>query len=233
MKNRKFHEWIKRVGSVICVRIKKGPLKGYKWIVTTGSSFIRGVYEMQKTEGILKSIKPGMNVLDVGAHVGYYSLIMAKKVGSEGSVCSFEPRDLNRSFLEKHIRINKITNIKVFSECVGDREGATKFESRTGTGTGHISDSGNLNVRMTTIDSAIANGRVNTPDYIKIDVEGAEMMVLLGGAKTIESRKPILLLATHSDKLEKKCRDFLEPMGYNFQDLEQDKGDTEFLVTQS
>ncbi len=230
MKTRRLHELSKRIASVICLKIKAGPLKGYRWILSTGTNFISGKYEMEKTQGIVGVIESGMIAVDVGAHVGYYSLIMANGVGPSGRVYAFEPRDLNRNFLKKHIRVNGVENVEVSSNCVGDREGTVSFETRTGTGTGHISEEGNVSVEMTTLDSSIKNGRVREPDFLKIDVEGAEVQVLKGASETIRSKRPVMVLAVHSDALERECRDILEPLGYIFEDLGQEKGDKEFLV---
>jgi FkbM family methyltransferase len=171
-----------------------------------------------------------MTIVDVGAHVGYFTMIMAKKVGSSGAIHSFEPRDLNRNFLKRHIRSNGISNVTVYSQCVGDQYGKVMFEERTGTGTGHISSDGNVEVDMVTLDGMVAEGKIPVPDMLKIDVEGAEILVLNGARETISSRKPKMVLAVHSDELERQCREILEPLGYTFTDLGQEKGDKEFLV---
>ena len=88
-------------------------------------------------------------VLDVGAHVGYFTLIMSRRVGPGGEVHAFEPRKLNRRFLKTHLRLNAADNVRVYSLSIGDRVGPVRFETRTGSGTGHVSDSGNVTVRMT------------------------------------------------------------------------------------
>lgn len=220
----------KRIASVVCLKIKSGPLQGYRWILSTGTNFLSGKYEPEKTECLASIVKEGMIAIDVGAHVGYYSLIMAKGVGPSGKVYSFEPRDLNRGFLKKHIRVNGVENVTVFSKCVGDREGKVSFETRTGTGTGHLSEEGDVTVEMTTLDGAIKEGLLQAPDLLKIDVEGAEVQVLRGATETIRNAKPIMVLAVHSEALERECREILEPIGYVFEDLGQEKGDKEFLV---
>ena len=230
MRNRTLHEFVKRVFSPIRVRIKGGPLMGSKWILSTGVHFIAGTYEPEKTRCIVETTKEGMAILDIGAHVGYFSLIMSRRAGSEGKVDAFEPRKLNRRFLKTHLRLNAADNVRAHSQCVGDQVGRVKFETRTGSGTGHVSNSGNTTVRMTTIDALVQSGEVPKPDLIKIDVEGAEMLVLKGGCETIRKRRPTLILAVHSDEIERECRRLLEPFGYIFKDLGQSKGDREFLL---
>jgi len=233
MNNRTVHEFLKRLTSVLSVRIKAGPLKGRKWIFSTGRNFLRGQYEVEKTEGIVRTISEDDIVFDIGAHVGYYTLIMAQIAGPRGHVFAFEPRKLNRDFLKKHIRLNDFTNVTVFPYCVGDTRRTVHFETRTGTGTGHVSDEGDISVEMISIDDAVEEGLLRAPSAIKLDVEGAENLVLDGAMKTIAAHKPKMILAVHSDQLEAYCRNKLEPLGYTFEDLGQEKGDKEFIVTPS
>lgn len=226
-----FHELAKRIGSIIRVRIRSGPLKGCKWILSTSGRMIAGTYEPEKTRAITAVIRPGMTVVDVGAHVGYYSMIMAAGVGPEGRVQSFEPRRLNSDFLATHVRINDVSNIQLHRSCVGDRRGTVRFSHGTGTGTGCVCAEGETSVEMIALDEAIDAGIVEAPDLIKIDVEGAEMLVLTGAKKLLAEKRPLLVLAVHTDELERECRDLLEPMGYEFEDLNQAGGDREFLVS--
>jgi hypothetical protein len=86
---------------------------------------------------------------------------------------------------------------------------------------------------MISLDEAVEEGLLPAPTAIKLDVEGAENLVLDGGMKTIAAHKPKLILAVHSDELEAYCRGQLEPLGYTFEDLGQEKGDKEFIVTPS
>ncbi len=231
MRNRTLHEFLKRVFSPVHVPIRGGPLMGAKWILSTGAHFIAGTFEPEKTRCITETTKVGMTVFDVGAHVGYFSLIMSRLVGSGGEIYAFEPRDLNRDFLKTHIRLNKISNVRVHSHCLGNHIGQVRFETRTGSGTGHVSSSGNVTVSMTTIDALVKGGVIPLPDLIKVDVEGAELLVLQGGYESIRKQRPTMILAVHSNLIELECRSLLEPLGYVFKDLGQSKGDREFLVT--
>ncbi len=225
------HETIKRIGSLICVRIRRGPLAGTKWILTTGRNFIEGHYEPSKTETLMNIIDSGNIVFDVGAHVGYFTLLMARKVGNCGHVYAFEPRPINLAFLKKHLRINAVTNVSVCGCCVGDAARSVSFNTHTGTGTGHVSDSGDLATTMIAIDDEVGCGRLPTPDVIKIDVEGLEVLVIKGALDTLATRQPKLILAVHSAQLEEECRSLLEPLGYQFSEIEQRKGDREFYVS--
>ena len=117
------------------------------------------------------------------------------------------------------------------AQIAGPRGHVFAFEPRTGTGTGHVSDEGDTSVEMISIDEAVREGLLRVPTAIKLDVEGAENLVLDGGMETITEHKPKMILAVHSDELEAYCRGKLEPLGYTFEDLGQEKGDKEFIVT--
>ncbi len=225
MKRRFFHELFKWALYPFHLRIKSGPLKGYKWIPSSGSKFIKGTYEPEKTEALGRVLRQGDIAFDVGAHVGYFSILMSKIIGSSGCIYSFEPRGINLSFLERHIKINNCTNIKVINSAVGSSNGKALLETRTGTGTGRISLSGNISVNIISLDAFCSQNI--SPTFIKIDVEGGEYDVLIGAAKTIDKYKPRIVLATHGPELDEQCISWLTGKGYVTYAVNQPKGDKE------
>ncbi len=229
MTSRTFHEWLKRRLAFITLKIQAGPLQGKSWNISSGIKFVRGRYEPEKTQAIEAMIKPRDVVFDVGAHVGYFTILMSDRVGPHGQVVSFEPRDINLEFLRQHVRINQCSNVQVMDACVGDRAGATRLETRVGTGRGHVSPEGNVDVRMVVLDELIQSGSLPVPHFMKIDVEGCEMMVLEGARRLIETHRPRMILATHTPALEQACNDFLTARGYDVQEL-QVLGDTEWTA---
>jgi DNA-binding NarL/FixJ family response regulator len=100
---------------------------------------------------------------------------------------------------------------------VSDHEGTAHFETRTGSGVGHLADDGPLEVKLTTLDSLLDQP---LPQVMKIDVEGAEVSVL-EGAKTLFSKtKPVIFLSLHGEELKRTCIAILEAYGYTFHQLE-------------
>ncbi len=80
-----------------------------KWIVgSSNHGCWLGSYELKKQNQLVKYLKPGMIVYDIGAHVGFYTLIISKAVGPNGMVYAFEPFPDNIIFLKKHISLNKL-----------------------------------------------------------------------------------------------------------------------------
>jgi len=229
MSSRTLHEWIKRRLAFITMKVRRGPLQGKLWNVTSGIKFISGEYEPEKTEAIVDLINPADVAFDLGAHVGYFTVLMSDCVGPGGKVVSFEPRDINFEFLQQHVRINHCDNVETMNVGVGDRTGAARLETRMGTGRGYVSPDGNTDVRMVVLDELIQSGEVPVPQFLKIDVEGFEMEVLEGAKWLIETHRPKMVLATHTPALEKACDDWLSARGYEMKEL-QILGDTEWTA---
>lgn len=227
---RAVHEFVKVLFSPILVKIRSGPLQGRRWSLTSGKNFLTGKYEPEKTATLAQAVRPGDVVFDIGAHIGYFTVLMSQAVGDSGRVFAFEPRPLNQRFLRRHISVNGCTNVEVLNVSVGDRSGPARLETRTGTGTGHVSATGNIEVAMVSVDSLVDSGRLPAPTFLKIDVEGGEMAVLQGALHTLERHRPRMVLATHGDEIDQRCREFLTPLGYTMTDIGQLRGDTEYLV---
>jgi len=229
---RKIRERMKLWMRWLTVPIKAGPLKGMKWIVVSGSNFIRGRYEEFKTEAVLKCVKPGDVVYDVGGHVGYYSILSSVLAGPRGKVFVFEPRPLNAIFLKRHVAINEIANLTLIEAAVSDRSGNAGFEDKTGSGTGHLSTEGSLKVETIVLDELVNGGSYPDPDFLKMDIAGGEIDALNGARKTIERSRPVMVIATHGDTEHAFVLDYLQQYDYVYDVLNPEaiKGDTEIVA---
>ncbi|MQA92085.1 MAG: FkbM family methyltransferase [Gemmatimonas sp.] len=231
--------WIRRLKhglkwllAPISVPIRSGPLAGYRWAAATGSRFISGTYEPYKTRVFLDVIRPGEVTVDVGAHVGYYVALAAKLVGAEGKVVAFEPRPLNLRFLKQHVCANHLDNVEIVEAGVADRSGTAKFDTGFGTGTGRLAEGGDLTVPTVSLDDFFHRGDLSRVGFLKIDVEGGEVDVLNGGAEMIRDQLPVILVATHEDRLHENVIGFLDDLGYRHRVLDAagSSGDTEVLA---
>ena len=204
----------------IQIPILQGKLKGKKWIV--GSSVHGcwlGGYEYKKRILFEKIVKKGSCVFDIGANVGFYTLLSSELVGPKGTVISFEPLPRNIYFLKKHLRINKLTNVKIIEAAVSDSSGIKYFEPSPSPSMAHLSKRGDLKVKTVSLDKLILKDKVPSPQYMKIDVEGAEMNVLLGAESILKNIHPIIFLATHGGYIHKKCIKFLQSLDYHFEPI--------------
>lgn len=180
-----------------------------------------GSYEPGLTRQFEEFIKPGHVVYDVGANVGYYTLLASCLVGSGGKVIAFEPLPRNLKFLRYHVAANHLGQTEIRTEAVCDREGEACFGGHEDATQTHLTETDGIKVATTSLDVLGIKG-LPVPDIIKIDVEGAEWEVLQGAANVISTRRPVIFLATHSDDLRDRCSAWLRKIGYTLKPLNSD-----------
>lgn len=149
----------------------------------------------------------GDTVLDIGAHLGLFSVVAARRVGKTGRVFAFEPTPLTRSALRRAVSINDLDHIvEVRGEAISGSTGEATFHD-TGDAVSNANSliqSGRsqhgITVRTLTVDDFVRERGI-VPQLLKIDVEGAEGGVLRGAAHTFETLRPTALLAVHPENL--------------------------------
>lgn len=198
-------------------RILQGRLKGWKWIVGSGEhGYWLGWYEIGKRQAFETAIPEGAVVYDIGANVGYYSLMASAVSGPAGHVYAFEPLPRNVDFLQKHVTLNKMTDrITVFDVAVSDKSGEAAFDLGASTSMGHLAESGEIKVRQVRLDDMVTAGEIEPPDYMKVDVEGAEFEVLNGARKVLELHKPVIFLDTHNREAHNATVELLNELDYD------------------
>ena len=197
------------------VPILQGRLRGKRWIVgsSTHGCWL-GSYEYEKRRLFERTIQQGSTVFDIGANVGFYTLLASVLVGQTGRVVAFEPVPRNLEYLHEHLRLNRLGNVQVIAAAVAEEEGAADFDYGPHSSMGHLSARGPLSVRTVSLDQAIASGAIPAPDYLKVDVEGAEAMVFRGATRVLAESRPTIFLATHGTEVHRECVDRLSSMGY-------------------
>lgn len=165
----------------------------------------RGRHEPFYTEVLAKWIKEGDTVVDVGANIGYFSLIAARAVGARGRVYAFEPDPGNFALLKKNITVNNFDNTTPLQMAVSDRTGgALLFQSDDYMWDHRIFDPGEA--RKTIPVDAVAlddyfrgiKGRI---DLIKMDIQGAEGYALRGMRRLFEKNKKLVLVTEFDPSL--------------------------------
>jgi FkbM family methyltransferase len=206
------------------VPILQGPLLGKRWI--TGSSIHGcwlGSYEYAKQKAFSAAIKPGYSVYDLGANVGFYSLLASVLVGPEGSVFSFEPAPRNLKFLRRHLELNAVTNCSVWDTAVGRSEGISSFDAGPNPAMGRLASEshGTFTVRVVTLDNRVASGQLPRPNVIKCDIEGGEFDALMAAADVLVKHGPTIFLATHGRDLHRQCCRFLTDLHYHLTPIDE------------
>lgn len=223
---------LKLIPKDMVLPVLQGKLRGKKWIVGSGNyGCWLGSYEYKKRILFETIVTKGSTVFDIGANVGFYTLLASILVGDNGKVYAFEPVPKNISYLRKHIKLNNISNVTVIEAAVSDKNNTLNFEETTSSSTGHISPKGNLKVKAVILDELFEQKIIPTHTFIKIDVEGSEMLVLKGTKNILANFHPAIFLATHGNDIHKECLNFLQLLGYKIEDIgEQDINETDEII---
>ena len=201
--------------------ILQGALRGKKWMAGAGSHGCwLGSYEYTKQRALQHEIKPGAVVYDIGANVGFYSLLASVLVGSPGHVYSFEPFPGNLCELKKHLELNHVRNCTVFGVAVSSVDGEAAFDPSADRCMGHLAATGALRVRTVALDTLIRQQGLRLPSLMKIDIEGAEYECLKGAAGVIEEARPVIFLATHGPEMHSACVELLKNWAYRVTSLD-------------
>lgn len=195
--------------------VLQGPLRGKRWIVGAGTHGCwLGSYEFDKQRAFAQRVRSGDTIYDIGANVGFYTLLAATLGGASGRVVAFEPAPRNLQYLKRHLRLNRVTNVTVVEAAVADQKGTASFDEGPVHSEGRLADCGRLRVDVVTVDDLVNGEKLPAPDCLKIDVEGAEFRVLQGAAQTLAARHPIVFLATHGSEVHRACCELLAQAGY-------------------
>lgn len=205
----------------LTVLILQGPLRGSKWIVGSGNhGYWLGSYEMEKVVRFAQAVPSGATVFDLGANVGYYTLLSAARAGPSGRVFAFEPLPRNLDYLRRHLALNRIANAIVVPAAVSDRGGTIRFAEDASTSRGRIGSEGGIEVRSIGLDEWIEREQIPDPNLLKIDIEGAEFLALQGARNMLRRAHPQIFLSTHSGKVHRDCLGLLESLGYRVESLD-------------
>lgn len=194
----------------------QGPARGLRWVVGSGvNGCWLGSYEKPKQEQLSVALRSGDAFFDIGANVGFYTLLASRGVGATGSVVAFEPVPKNLSFLRRHVELNRLRNVRVFDCALSDCDGQGAFDCGDSSSTGRLSGGGALTVRTARLDTIMEQGSLTPPHCMKIDVEGAEAAVLRGAMVTLAKFRPMIFLATHGPEVHRECLAILSQLGYH------------------
>jgi FkbM family methyltransferase len=226
--------WIHRLSHAILppgeyhwAQVKAGPARGL-WLELnprTGQSYLNGAAEEHVQNTLAKHLSRGMVFYDLGANIGFFSLLAARIVGPEGHVFSFEPDATVAVRLRRNVSQNGFSNVTVIEKGAwsSNRRGsfAAAESASPDRGTGRFVASqrdGTALVECVALDDFAAAH--SAPDAIKCDVEGAEIEVLRGAENLIRRNRPWILGEMHSDANARAWVEWLTRFGYNLETLD-------------
>lgn len=218
--------------------MRSGPAKGLKR--KGGFAFIPSTMTLE--DKFFQTLDLSSKIIyDIGANIGIMSIFFANKCGKNGVVYSFEPNPNSVKLIETHKQINNFSNIEIFNIAVGEAEyeselvmhkqkrGSASLESGI---VEHFKNKGNnviFKVKVKSLDKLIETEKMESPDFIKIDVEGYEYNCLLGMNELLKSKKPDLYIEMHGvGEIEKynnakKVCEYLLSLDYKISNIEFEK----------
>jgi FkbM family methyltransferase len=213
------------------VRIRTGELQGRRWIAgsSTNGCWL-GTYERHMQRLFREHIRPGATVFDVGANAGFFTLLASKLAGDSGRVYAFEPLPRNLEFLERHIQLNELANVQVEPLAIAAMSGEAHFRIAPHASMGGLSEGGDLRVVTASLDDLIATGRATRPDFIKMDIEGAESEALRGAKDLLAGGALTIALSTHGWQQHETCWTTLADAGFKLELLRDGAEDGDYLI---
>ena len=182
---------------------------GAKWVLEESaldSQLQSGSFETAETRFVEAFLRSATTVLDIGAHHGYYTLLASMLVGNRGRVFAFEPSPRERNRLERHVQINKCTNVVIEQIALGAEtgeadlflvDGAEDYCNSLRTPAINA-PTHKVRVSVDTLDQFLIRNHIPDVDFIKLDVEGAELSVLKGASSLLtQSRPPVFMIEVY------------------------------------
>ena len=186
------------------------------------AGYVLGYMEPHIQQVVVDHLRPGSVAYDIGANVGFLSMVMARVVGPTGQIVSFEPMPDNAAQIRHNAALNGFRHVVVREEAVADRDGTVSL----------LVDGFSSNHRLELVGSAIPDQRgvrpvplrmldslhqtvptLRDPSFIKMDIEGAEVLALAGARELLKRARPVVLIELHGTNRE--IVPLLRELGYD------------------
>lgn len=166
------------------------------------------LYDRMELQALRRLLRPGAVVVDVGANIGYYSLVCSELVGAQGHVYAFEPVAQTAKRMARNIELNAPRNISLIRSACGSRCGTVSMLPVPvgNAGKTQVAGSGELGsevVPITTLDAFVSGSGLTQLDFIKMDIEGFEMEFIAGARDSLTRFHPTLLMELFPSALSK------------------------------
>ena len=213
------------------IEVAAGLIQGYQVQLNLKAEKSRwlGTYEPELQSALREFLKPGTTVYDVGANIGYVSLMLAHQSGASGKVFAFEALPVNVERIKENIALNKLTNVTVIYGAVLDKSGSVTFYVHESVGMGKAAGSagrreehykGEITVPGLSLDEFVYVQGNPVPDAVKMDIEGGEVLALPGMRRILREAHPLMFLELHGPESEKVAWEELTAAGYTLYAME-------------
>ncbi len=182
-----------------------------------------GTYELDLQAAVRDRVKPGMIAYDVGANIGYITVMLARAVGANGQVFAFEALPANHARLQTNLSLNHASNATAIHAAVVGRPSPVKFLLHASHGMGKAAGSAGrdenygdeIEVPGTSLDHFIYTEGHPPPNVIKLDIEGGEVLALPGMRRTLRDARPLLFLELHGEQAARLAWEILTETSYS------------------
>jgi FkbM family methyltransferase len=210
--------------------INGGPAGGlcFEVVLPLDKGVWTGTYEHDFAAAISLGVRQGDVCYDVGGYRGYMTGVMAR--AGAGRVLVFEPLEANWRALQRLIELNPAYTIEPYCLAAGSDDGIARFRVMSDPSMGKLALSlfqpdaaaaSDIEVVQRSLDSLVRKDKFPPPNVIKIDVEGAEMEVLIGASNILKEFRPKLFIEIHTEELAENCLAFLKALRYCVHRLEE------------
>jgi FkbM family methyltransferase len=207
------------------VMVSSGEIRGMKLNLDLGSEkdYWLGTYEVDLQNAVKSNVREGWVVYDIGANVGYISLVLAKAVGEKGQVIAFEALPTNVDRLYENIHLNGLdSRIMVVPGAVTDESGEVKFLVGPSGAMGKVNGSAGrkdlyheaIEVSGIALDDFVYKDGNPIPQLIKMDIEGGEVLALKGMTRLISEARPLIFLELHGSEAASVAWEILNSADY-------------------
>lgn len=184
-----------------------------------------GTYETNLQAAIQQMVKPGMIAYDVGANIGYVSLLLARVVGETGKVIAFEALPANIERLRANITLNGLEQrqrVQIVHAAVTTQPGPVRFLTHASTGMGKAEGSAGrdddheqkITIPGVSLDDFVYEQDNPPPQVVKIDIEGGEVLALPGMRRVLAEARPLIFLELHGERAARVAWETLTGAGY-------------------
>ncbi|SHL06286.1 FkbM family methyltransferase [Rhodothermus profundi] len=191
------------------------------------AGYALGTADLEEQKVLAAWLRCGQVFYDIGANVGFFSVLAAKLVGPTGKVYAFEPFLQNIEAIRKNAALNSFEEIiEIWHGAVSNRSGSGKLVLCESSDRFRLEDTAvnapSITVPLYTIDELVLKGRLRPPDLVKIDVEGHELQVLQGMEETIRRYRPVILCEVHwwVGENEALLKELVLPLGYRIAQID-------------
>ncbi len=209
----------------------------------SNGAYASGNNELPVQEALAACIKAGGVLYDIGANVGFLTVIGARLVGPGGAVYAFEPVPANAACIRRNIELNRLSNVTLIEKAISATSGQGELFLTEYSGGGALTTAAKpfdsiatIPVTLASVDQVVFEDKLRPPTVVKVDVEGGEIDVFKGMQRTMKELRPTILYEVDDgdpDKFQSKyedCESFLSQAGYRVKRLPDSYPNTKWIV---